>query len=78
MTERHQPSDNIFLGFGALVVVLPIAVGFYHNKLLCDTNPAACVAYQARYTPERHTLDLNNALEQGMTKLEQILETYTQ
>lgn len=70
--------DTVLAPLALLLTVLPYAAAFYHNKLLCDTNPAACVAYEATYTPERHTLDLNNALEQGMTKLEQLITTYMQ
>ncbi len=76
MSESQR--DIILAPFAVVFTALPLAVAFYHNELLCEENPVACVAYELKYKPEQRNFDVNGALEQGLTRLETIVQMYTQ
>ena len=51
---------------------------FYKNEQLCKEDLAACAVYEQKYNVEQHNFDLTGALEHGMTKLEELVQKYTQ
>ncbi len=75
---KHSSQDTLLAPFAVLFTALPYVVAFYHNEQLCEKDPVACVAYEGRYNLPQQNFDLNGAFEQGITQLEQLIQTYTQ
>ena len=75
MKELQNP---LIISAALLLTALPYAAAFYHNAQLCKEDPAACAVYEQKYKIEQHNFDLTGALEHGMTKLEELVQKYTQ
>ncbi|MBI5002298.1 hypothetical protein HZC31_02855 [Candidatus Woesearchaeota archaeon] len=75
MKESQNP---LIIPAALLLTALPYAAAFYHNEQLCKEDPAVCAVYEQKYNIEQHNFDLTGALEHGMTKLEELIHTYTQ
>ena len=69
--------NTVVIPFALILITLPYAAAFYHNKQLCDGDPVVCVAYEQKYKVEQRNFDVNGALQQGIPKLEALVQKYT-